>query len=99
MRQSTVVRARIDERTKNETAAVLAAMGLTVSDAFRLDGARRQRESAPIRAADPECRDDPRDQGGEEGETQGLRPGRGLDGRPESEGLSGRKRSSAPTSA
>jgi DNA-damage-inducible protein J len=31
-----VVRARIDERIKNEAAAVLGAMGLTVSDAFRL---------------------------------------------------------------
>ncbi len=32
----TVVRARIDERVKNEAAAVLASIGLTVSDAFRL---------------------------------------------------------------
>ena len=32
----TVVRARIDERVKKEASAVLAAMGLTVSDAFRL---------------------------------------------------------------
>lgn len=31
-----VVRARIDEHTKEEAAAVLAAMGLTLSDAFRL---------------------------------------------------------------
>jgi DNA-damage-inducible protein J len=36
MPENTVVRARIDERIKNEAAAVLAAMGLTVSDAFRL---------------------------------------------------------------
>ncbi|HEX4159875.1 MAG TPA: type II toxin-antitoxin system RelB/DinJ family antitoxin [Rhizomicrobium sp.] len=36
MAENSVVRARIDERTKNEAAAVLAAMGLTVSDAFRL---------------------------------------------------------------
>ncbi len=36
MAANTVVRARIDERVKNEAAAVLAAMGLTVSDAFRL---------------------------------------------------------------
>jgi DNA-damage-inducible protein J len=36
MGQSTVVRARIDKCTKNEAAAVLAAMGLTISDAFRL---------------------------------------------------------------
>lgn len=31
-----VVRARIDTKTKEKAAAVLAAMGLTVSDAFRL---------------------------------------------------------------
>ena len=36
MPANTVVRARIDERTKNEAAAVLSAMGLTISDAFRL---------------------------------------------------------------
>ncbi len=36
MTENAVVRARIDERVKNEAAAVLAAMGLTVSDAFRL---------------------------------------------------------------
>jgi DNA-damage-inducible protein J len=33
---STVVRARIDEHVKEEAAAVLATIGLTVSDAFRL---------------------------------------------------------------
>ena len=32
----TIVRARIDEKTKQEAAAVLDAIGLTVSDAFRL---------------------------------------------------------------
>jgi len=36
MTQSSVVRARIDETTKSEAVAVLAAMGLTLSDAFRL---------------------------------------------------------------
>ena len=36
MPANAVVRARIDERTKNEAAAVLEAMGLTVSDAFRM---------------------------------------------------------------
>ena len=36
MAENAVVRARINERVKNEAAAVLAAMGLTVSDAFRL---------------------------------------------------------------
>jgi len=36
MTANTTVRARIDETTKTEAAAVLAAMGLTLSDAFRL---------------------------------------------------------------
>ena len=33
---STVVRARIDEKIKDEATAVLGSIGLTVSDAFRL---------------------------------------------------------------
>lgn len=36
MSENSVIRARIDEATKTEAAAVLAAMGLTLSDAFRL---------------------------------------------------------------
>ena len=36
MAQGSVVRARIDERTKRQAAAALKAAGLTVSDAFRL---------------------------------------------------------------
>ena len=36
MPPNAVVRARIDEQTKEEASAVLAAMGLTVSDAVRL---------------------------------------------------------------
>ena len=36
MTANSVVRARIDEQTKTEAAAVLKAMGLTVSDAFRM---------------------------------------------------------------
>jgi DNA-damage-inducible protein J len=36
MTENAVVRARIDEATKNEAAAVLASMGLSLSDAFRL---------------------------------------------------------------
>lgn len=36
MAANTVVRARIDERVKKEAEAVLASIGLTVSDAFRL---------------------------------------------------------------
>ena len=46
MPQNSVVRARIDERTKDEAAAVLAAMGLTVSDAFRMMMIRIAREKA-----------------------------------------------------
>lgn len=41
-----IVRARIDEETKDEAAAVLASMGLTVSDAFRLMMVRIAREKA-----------------------------------------------------
>ncbi|MBA2586375.1 MAG: type II toxin-antitoxin system RelB/DinJ family antitoxin [Chthoniobacterales bacterium] len=36
MTDNSVVRARIDEDTKREAAAVLKTIGLTVSDAFRL---------------------------------------------------------------
>lgn len=36
MPANSVVRARIDERIKEEASVVLAAMGLTVSDAFRI---------------------------------------------------------------
>lgn len=36
MTENSVVRARIDEATKIEAAAVLATMGLSLSDAFRL---------------------------------------------------------------
>jgi len=46
MAENSVVRARIDKRTKSEAAAVLAAMGLTVSDAFRLLMVRVAKEKA-----------------------------------------------------
>jgi DNA-damage-inducible protein J len=46
MSENTIVRARIDERTKNEAAAVLSAIGLTVSDAFRMMMVRIAREKA-----------------------------------------------------
>ena len=36
MSANAIVRARIDEQIKDEAAAVLQAMGLTVSDAFRM---------------------------------------------------------------
>lgn len=36
MTENAVVRARIDERIKAEASVVLSAMGLTVSDAFRM---------------------------------------------------------------
>lgn len=41
---NSVVRARIDKHIKDEAAAVLAAMGLTVSDAFRMLLTRIARE-------------------------------------------------------
>ena len=41
-----VVRARIDEHIKEEATVVLAAMGLTVSDAFRIMLTRIAREKA-----------------------------------------------------
>ena len=46
MTANSVVRARIDEQIKNEAAAVLKAMGLTVSDAFRLVMVKIAREKA-----------------------------------------------------
>jgi DNA-damage-inducible protein J len=36
MAQNSVVRARIDDRTRKQAAAALKKVGLTVSDAFRL---------------------------------------------------------------
>ncbi len=44
MPHNAVVRARIDERLKNEAAAVLSEIGLTMSDAFRLMVTRIARE-------------------------------------------------------
>ncbi len=46
MTENTVVRARIDERIKSEASAVLASMGLTASDAFRMMMTRIAREKA-----------------------------------------------------
>jgi DNA-damage-inducible protein J len=46
MTTNSVVRARIDEQIKKEAAAVLQAMGLTVSDAFRLMMVKIAREKA-----------------------------------------------------
>lgn len=46
MSANTVVRARIDENIKNEATIVLAAVGLTLSDAFRLLLTRVAREKA-----------------------------------------------------
>ena len=44
--ENAIVRARIDEETKEEASAVLAAMGLSVSDAFRLMLRRIAQEKA-----------------------------------------------------
>lgn len=46
MANNTVVRARIDEHIKEEASVVLAAMGLTVSDAFRIMLTRVAHEKA-----------------------------------------------------
>ena len=46
MPTNAVVRARIDEHIKEEATVVLAAMGLTVSDAFRLMLTRVAKEKA-----------------------------------------------------
>jgi DNA-damage-inducible protein J len=46
MATNTIVRARIDEQTKAEAAAVLKAIGLTVSDAFRLMMVKIAKEKA-----------------------------------------------------
>jgi DNA-damage-inducible protein J len=46
MSTNAVVRARIDGHIKDEAAVVLAAMGLTVSDAFRLMLIKIAREKA-----------------------------------------------------
>jgi DNA-damage-inducible protein J len=46
MSENEIVRARIDGRIKDEAAAVLSAMGLTVSDAFRLMMTRIAAEKA-----------------------------------------------------
>ena len=46
MAENSVVRARINERIKEEASAVLGAMGLTVSDAFRLLMMRVARDKA-----------------------------------------------------
>jgi DNA-damage-inducible protein J len=46
MTENSVVRARINERVKEEAASVLSSMGLTVSDAFRLLLVRVAQEKA-----------------------------------------------------
>lgn len=46
MAANAVVRARIDAHIKEEASAVLAAMGLTASDAFRIMMTRIAREKA-----------------------------------------------------
>ncbi len=46
MSTNAVVRARIDEHTKEEATVVLSSMGLTLSDAFRMLLVRVAREKA-----------------------------------------------------
>ena len=57
MTTNTVVRARIDEHIKEEAAIVLATMGLTVSDAFRIMLTRIAHEKAlPFEALVPNAK-------------------------------------------
>jgi DNA-damage-inducible protein J len=54
MAANDVVRARIDGRVKREASAVLEAMGLTASDAFRMMMVRIAREKAlPFEPLEP----------------------------------------------
>jgi DNA-damage-inducible protein J len=54
MAATEVVRARIDKDIKDEASAVLASMGLTISDAFRMLLVRVAREKAlPFEALVP----------------------------------------------
>lgn len=46
MATNAIVRARIDERVKEEASVVLASMGLTASDAFRILMTRVAREKS-----------------------------------------------------
>jgi DNA-damage-inducible protein J len=46
MSENAIVRARSDEKTKGEASVLLATIGLTVSDAFRLILTRVAREKA-----------------------------------------------------
>ena len=46
MTANAVVRARIDEHIKDEASIILASMGLTISDAFRMLLTRVAREKA-----------------------------------------------------
>jgi addiction module RelB/DinJ family antitoxin len=64
MPANSIVRARIDEQTRNEAAAVLKAMGLTVSDAFRVMMVKiPQGEGAPVRSDGAQCGNHRRDEG------------------------------------
>src|SRR6218665_2476942 len=65
MAATQLVQTRIEGAIKAEAASVLAAMGLTVSDALRLllpEGGGAEQGTA-LRAADSECDDDPGDEG------------------------------------
>jgi DNA-damage-inducible protein J len=97
--ENTVVRACIDAHIKEEASTVLAAIGLTVSDAFRILLTRIAREKAlpfeplvPNETTIAAMRDGPRRS------PQGLRSRRGTGGRLACEGLSVPASSSATTS-
>ena len=74
MAANQLVQARIDGAIKEEAAAVLAAMGLTVSDAVRLLLTRVAQEKAPaVRAADSKYHNHQGDEGSPKGRPSAVR--------------------------
>ena len=83
MAANQLVQARIDGAVKEEAAAVLAAMGLTVSDAVRLLLTKVAQEKATtVRAADAKRRHYRGDEGGPQEWPTSLRQRAGPHGRP-----------------
>ena len=83
MSATDVVRARIDPKIKSEAAAVLDAMGLSVSDAFRMLLTRVAREKAlPFEPLVPKRPNHRGHAGGEAGRPQVVQDRRGAHERP-----------------
>ena len=89
MAANQLVQARIDGAVKEEAAAVLAAMGLTVSDAVRLLLTRNCAGKGPaVRAADSKRRHHRGDEGSPKGRPASVRQRAGPHGRSACAGLS-----------